>query len=230
MYTPDYDLLDKTWTREIKDSLPSFMNQSKDSNNQKLLSIFAHLANIYKNDMLCFTSQMNINNATGNLLTNIAKDYGVVRLDSDDSFLRFEIKFNMWKNHMSPNRNDFMSMMSFLLGLNPRDFNVIQTGLKEYKITNIPWNFYNGENSDLKREMVTAIIQAIAPPEFKLDFVEYVKTDRATHYQATSVGKMETKRVTPKSMNYIKHFIDQPKQATHTYHVDNNYKDIHEKH
>lgn len=232
MYTPDgkMPLTDDAWKKDAYNSLPGFMTTTDDSNNAKLLNIITDLGNVYKNDMLRLTDQINIEEASGSLLTNLAKEYGVVRIDSDDAFLRFEIKFNMFKNTLSPSLNSFNNMMSRLLNVPSSDFNIEQTGVKEYRITNLPWNFDSGANTDLKRELVSSVIQAISPPEFKLDYIEFERTDHSKRYRATSVGKLLTKHVRPKSMNYIKNVMYSAKRGDYTYHINNASKNVNEKH
>lgn len=204
MYTPEYDLTDKSWRRNIKNSFPGFMNQKPHSNNQKILWIISQIFNVYKNDVLAITDQMNINNASGQILTDIANDYGVTRIDDDDSFLRFMVKFQLWKSTMGANRNDFNNILQFMLGLTPNQYSVIQTGLKEFKITNVPWQFDNGNKSKLKRDMISSIIQYVAPPEYKIDYIEYVNNTPNHLYTGVSVNKSVLKRVFPKAESFHK--------------------------
>lgn len=224
MYTPETNLSNKAWNHQIKSSFPGFMNQKHNSTNQKLLDVVAKIANLYKNDLLYITDQININEASGQILTDIANDYGVERIDNDDSFLRFMVKFQLWKSTMGAGRNDFNNILQFMLNLDANQYNVIQTGIKEYKITNVPWQFNNGNKSKLKRDMITSIIQYVAPPEYKLDFIEYTNRHISTLYRAVTGTKTIMKRTYPMPITYFKKFFNEPHNNQAGYKITNNFK------
>lgn len=191
MYTPNgnLELLDSEWRKNAYDSLPGFMTTAQGSNNSKLLDIITDLGNVYKNDMLRLTDQMNVNTAKGQLLTDIAKDFGIDRIDNDDDFLRFEVKMEMWKEHLGPGFNSIKKFISYLFNIDEKDFSIISTGLKSIKITNLPFNFDSGSNETLKRNIVGKMLRSILPSEYQLKEVAYQESTEIWLYQGIESPK-----------------------------------------
>lgn len=185
MFKPQIDISDATLYKEITNKLPAFKNQEDDSNNQKILSIIAQLFNGSKNNLLNISKLMAINNATGQNLTDIGKDYGVDRFDSDDDFLRFEIKWQILKANTNTDMNSIKTLISVLLNIPLTDFDILLTdNPEEIELVNIPFDFASGSHSEQKRQMLSDDLQSILPAETKLKDIQFTKQSAGTIYYA----------------------------------------------
>lgn len=185
MFKPQIDISDDTLYKEITNKLPAFKNQEDDSNNQKILSIIAQLFNDSKNNLLNISKLMAINNATGQNLTDIGKDYGVDRFDSDDDFLRFEIKWQILKANTNTDMNSIKTLISVLLNIPLTDFDILLTdNPEEIELVNIPFDFASGSHSEQKRQMLSDDLQSILPAETKLKDIQFTKQSAGTIYYA----------------------------------------------
>ena len=185
MFKPQIDISDDTLYKEITNKLPAFKNQEDDSNNQKILSIIAQLFNDSKNNLLNISKLMAINNATGQNLTDIGKDYGVDRFDSDDDFLRFEIKWQILKANTNTYMNSIKTLISVLLNIPLTDFDILLTdNPEEIELVNIPFDFASGSHSEQKRQMLSDDLQSILPAETKLKDIQSTKQSAGTIYYA----------------------------------------------
>lgn len=185
MFKPQIDISDDTLYKEITNKLPAFKNQEDDSNNQKILSIIAQLFNDSKNNLLNISKLMAINNATGQNLTDIGKDYGVGRFDSDDDFLRFEIKWQILKANTNTDMNSIKTLISVLLNIPLTDFDILLTdNPEEIELVNIPFDFASGSHSEQKRQMLSDDLQSILPAETKLKDIQFTKQSAGTIYYA----------------------------------------------
>lgn len=185
MFKPQIDISDATLYKEITNKLPAFKNQEDDSNNQKILSIIAQLFNDSKNNLLNISKLMAINNATGQNLTDIGKDYGVDRFDSDDDFLRFEIKWQILKANTNTDMNSIKTLISVLLNIPLTDFDILLTdNPEEIELVNIPFDFASGSHSEQKRQMLSDDLQSILPAETKLKDIQFTKQSAGTIYYA----------------------------------------------
>lgn len=176
MFQPKIDISDNTLFKEIISKLPAFKNQQDESNNQKILSIIANLFNDSKNNLLNINKLMAINNASGQNLTDIGKDYGVDRFDSDDDFLRFEIKWQILKANTNTDMNSIKTLISVLLDIPLTDFDILLTdNPEEIELVNIPFDFASGSHSEQKRQMLSDDLQSILPAETKLKDIQFTK-------------------------------------------------------
>lgn len=185
MFQPKIDISDSTLFKEITSKLPAFKNQQDESNNQKILSIIANLFNDSKNNLLNINKLMAINNASGQNLTDIGKDYGVDRFDSDDDFLRFEIKWQILKASTNTDMNSIKTLISVLLDIPLTDFDILLTdNPEEIELVNIPFDFASGSHSEQKRQMLSDDLQSILPAETKLKDIQFTKQSAGTIYYA----------------------------------------------
>lgn len=128
---------------------------------------------------------MAINNATGQNLTDIGKDYGVDRFDSDDDFLRFEIKWQILKANTNTDMNSIKTLISVLLNIPLTDFDILLTdNPEEIELVNIPFDFASGSHSEQKRQMLSDDLQSILPAETKLKDIQFTKQSAGTIYYA----------------------------------------------
>ena len=185
MFKPQIDISDKTIVEQITSKLPAFKNQEDDSNNQKILNIIANLFNNGKNNLLNVNKLMQLDNATGQNLTDIGLDYGVDRFDDDDDFLRFEIKWQMLKSNTHTDMNSIKTLISVLLDIPLTDFDIIKTDQPhEIELVNLPFDFASGSHSEQKRQMLSDDLQSILPAETNLKDIQFTKQSAGNVYFA----------------------------------------------
>lgn len=185
MYRTEKDLGDDTWRQHYGSMFPAVMNQEDDSNNQRILNIISDLANKYKNNLLAISNAMIINNASGQTLTDIAKDWGVTRIDDDDDFLRFELRLQLMRRRLGVTTNDLKQLISIALNIDIKSFNVIgDENPKEIELTNVLFDIQPGPKAALKRQILIQDIQSILAPEYKLKDIQFAKNSSMTSYMA----------------------------------------------
>ena len=174
MYQTEKDISDITLRNDIQSSLPARFNQEDDSNNQRILNIIADIMIQHKNDLLSISQQRLLSTCTGQSLTYLAADYGINRLDDDDDFLRFEIRFQMLKNHIGITTNDIKRLIATLLGVDVGTFDIVGTdNPEEIEVTNVPFSWNSGDKAEVKREILNNAIQSMLPPEYSLKTVQF---------------------------------------------------------
>lgn len=192
MYQTEADLSNDSLRDWITAMLPGKLNQEDDSNNQRLLNIISDIFLSHKNDLLNISSQLRLSKAAGQVLTEIAADYGVTRLDDDDDFLRFQIRLQLLKNHSGVTTNDIKKLIATVLSIDPSVFDIDGTdNPEEIEVTNIPFDFNSGDKAEIKRKILTNAIQSMLPPEYLLKDLQYAVTANkplyvAVHAQAYS--------------------------------------------
>lgn len=192
MYQTETDLSDDSLRDWITTMLPGKLNQEDDSNNQRLLNIISDIFLAHKNDLLNISDQSRLSKAAGQVLTEIAADYGVTRLDDDDDFLRFQVRLQLLKNHSGVTTNDIKKLIATVLSIDPSVFDIDGTdNPEEIEVTNIPFDFNSGDKAEIKRKILTNAIQSMLPPEYLLKDLQYAVTANkplyvAVHAQAYS--------------------------------------------
>lgn len=192
MYQTEADLSNDSLRDWITAMLPGKLNQEDDSNNQRLLNIISDIFLAHKNDLLNISDQLRLSKATGQVLTEIAADYGVTRLDDDDDFLRFQVRLQLLKNHSGVTTNDIKKLIATVLSIDPSVFDIDGTdNPEEIEVTNIPFDFNSGDKAEIKRKILTNAIQSMLPPEYLLKDLQYAVTANkplyvAVHAQAYS--------------------------------------------
>lgn len=192
MYQTETDLSDDSLRDWITAMLPGKLNQEDDSNNQRLLNIISDIFLAHKNDLLNISDQLRLSKAAGQVLTEIAADYGVTRLDNDDDFLRFQVRLQLLKNHSGVTTNDIKKLIATVLSIDPSVFDIDGTdNPEEIEVTNIPFDFNSGDKAEIKRKILTNAIQSMLPPEYLLKDLQYAVTANkplyvAVHAQAYS--------------------------------------------
>lgn len=185
MFKPVTDISDQHIIDEITSKLPAFKNQEDDSNNQRILRIIAQLFNNGKNNLLSVNQLMQLDNATGQNLTDIGKDYGIDRFDDDDDFLRFEIKWQLLKSNVHTDMDSLKTLVSVLLSIPLADFDIVKTDKPhELELINIPFDFASGSHSEQKRQMLSDDLQSILPAETKLKDIQFTKQSAGAIYYA----------------------------------------------
>lgn len=192
MYQTEVDLSNDSLRDWITAMLPGKLNQEDDSNNQRLLNIISDIFLAHKNDLLNISDQLRLSKAAGQVLTEIAADYGVTRLDDDDDFLRFQVRLQLLKNHSGVTTNDIKKLIATVLSIDPSVFDIDGTdNPEEIEVTNIPFDFNSGDKAEIKRKILTNAIQSMLPPEYLLKDLQYAVTANkplyvAVHAQAYS--------------------------------------------
>lgn len=174
MYQTESDISDQTMREHVLGSFPAYMNQEDDSNNQRILNIIADMFIQHKNNLLSISKQRLLSTCSGQSLTDLAADYGINRLDDDDDFLRFEIRFQMMKNRTGITTNDVKQLIATLLNVTVNTFDIVSTdNPEEIEIINIPFSWDSGDKADVKRTILTNAIQSMLPPEYNLKDLKY---------------------------------------------------------
>ncbi|MDM7552921.1 hypothetical protein [Levilactobacillus brevis] len=192
MYQTEADLSNDSLRDWITAMLPGKLNQEDDSNNQRLLNIISDIFLAHKNDLLNISDQLRLSKAAGQVLTEIAADYGVTRLDDDDDFLRFQVRLQLLKNHSGVTTNGIKKLIATVLSIDPSVFDIDGTdNPEEIEVTNIPFDFNSGDKAEIKRKILTNVIQSMLPPEYLLKDLQYAVTANkplyvAVHAQAYS--------------------------------------------
>lgn len=185
MYQTETDLLDDSLRDWITTMLPGELNQEDDSNNQRMLNIISDIFLAHKNDLLNISDQLRLSKAAGQVLTEIAADYGVTRLDDDDDFLRFQVRLQLLKNHSGVTTNDIKKLIATVLSIDPSVFDIDGTdNPEEIEVTNIPFDFNSGDKAEIKRKILTNAIQSMLPPEYLLKDLQYAVTANKPLYVA----------------------------------------------
>lgn len=192
MYQTEADLSNDSLRDWVTAMLPGELNQEDDSNNQRILNIISDIFLAHKNDLLNISDQLRLSKAAGQVLTEIAADYGVTRLDDDDDFLRFQVRLQLLKNHSGVTTNDIKKLIATVLSIDPSVFDIDGTdNPEEIEVTNIPFDFNSGDKAEIKRKILTNAIQSMLPPEYLLKDLQYAVTASkplyvAVHAQAYS--------------------------------------------
>lgn len=174
MYQTESDISDDTLRDRVLSSFPAYMNQEDDSNNQRVLNIIADLFTQHKNNLLNISKQRLLSTCSGQSLTDLAADYGINRLDDDDNFLRFQIRFQMMKNRIGITTNDMKQLIAVLLDVTVDTFDIIGTdNPEEIEVINIPFSWDSGDKAEVKRTILTNAIQSMLPPEYNLKDLKY---------------------------------------------------------
>lgn len=185
MYQTETDLSDDSLLDWITTMLPGKLNQEDDSNNQRILNIISDIFLAHKNDLLNISDQLRLSKAAGQVLTEIAADYGVTRLDDDDDFLRFQVRLQLLKNHSGVTTNDIKKLIATVLSIDPSVFDIDGTdNPEEIEVTNIPFDFNSGDKAEIKRKILTNAIQSMLPPEYLLKDLQYAVTANKPLYVA----------------------------------------------
>lgn len=203
MFQSKIDNSNETLKKMILNKLPAFRNSLNQSNNQKLLSIIADWSNKYKNNLSNVHDLTLITTAKGKTLTNLAKDYDINRIDSDDEFLRFELRWQILKSQTPTTMNGLKRLISLLLNVKLSEFDVVGTSnYNELEIKNVPFDFATGSHAALKKDILFNSIQSCLPVNYHLKDIEYSKNSEQNLYFAT--------------FSHIKHY----KESEVTYLVD----------
>ncbi|WP_251947552.1 hypothetical protein [Levilactobacillus brevis] len=185
MYQTETDVSDDSLRDWITTMLPGKLNQEDDSNNQRILNIISDIFLAHKNDLLNISDQLRLSKAAGQVLTEIAADYGVTRLDDDDEFLRFQVRLQLLKNHSGVTTNDIKKLIATVLSIDPSVFDIDGTdNPEEIEVTNIPFDFNSGDKAEIKRKILTNAIQSMLPPEYLLKDLQYAVTADKPLYMA----------------------------------------------
>lgn len=196
MFQSQINISDQTIQDNVINELQGFKNTLDESNNVNLLKIYTDIFNDQKNSLININDLVRINYAQGAILDDLANDYGVSRVDNDDEFLRFLLRWSILKSKTATTINGLKSLVANLLNINIKTFDVIATGnVEEIEIINIPFDFDSNKHSELKRTILSNAIQEVLPVEYNLRNIQFSKKDILEYFYAISSSKT-IKRVT----------------------------------
>lgn len=174
MFKSQIDISDETIKSDVINELQGFRNILDDSNNVNLLNIYSDVFNQQKNSLIDINNLVKINKAQGSILDDLANDYGVSRVDSDDEFLRFLLRWSILKSKTATTINGLKLLVSNLLNIDITSFDVVSTNnIEEIELINIPFNFDNGDHANLKRKILANAIQEVLPVEYLLKDIQF---------------------------------------------------------
>lgn len=174
MYQTVTDISDENIRSDVLGSWPAYLNQEDDSNNQRILNIVSDILIQHKNNLLGISQQRLLSGCSGQSLTDLAADYGINRLDDDDDFLRFEVRFQMMKNRIGITTNDIKQLIATLLNVGVGTFDIVGTdNPEEIEVINVPFSWNSGDKAEVKRQILNDAIQSMLPPEYSLKDLKY---------------------------------------------------------
>lgn len=216
MFKTETDLTDESWRAYFGKMFPAIMNQDDDSTNQRILNIIADVSLQQKNNLLKISDSTSIDKAEGKTLTDLAKDWGVTRIDDDDDFLRFQLRVQYLKSHLGISTDDLIKLISMALGIEENSFNIVGTdNPEEIVLTDVVFDIQPGPKMDLKRELIINSIQSLLPPEYKLKDIEYAESVENNLYMAvvTTISANYTVR---EDSNVNRQSVEITNQATNS--------------
>lgn len=174
MFKSQIDISDGKIKSDVINELQGFRNSLDDSNNVNLLNIYSDVFNKQKNSLIDINNLVQINKAQGSILDDLASDYGVSRVDSDDEFLRFLLRWSILKSKTATTINGLKLLVSNLLNIDIGSFDVVSTNnIEEIELINIPFNFDSGDHANLKRKILANAIQEVLPVEYLLKDIQF---------------------------------------------------------
>lgn len=174
MFKSQIDISDGKVKSDVINELQGFRNSLDDSNNVNLLNIYSEIFNQQKNSLIDINNLVQINKAQGSILDDLASDYGVSRVDSDDEFLRFLLRWSILKSKTATTINGLKLLVSNLLNIDIASFDVVSTNnIEEIELINIPFNFDSGDHANLKRKILANAIQEVLPVEYLLKDIQF---------------------------------------------------------
>jgi len=201
MFHSETPMDDDTWTQEIVSSLPAVMQQSPDSNNQKILRIIAAMTNKVKNEILYFHRQTFLENMSGKFLTDYARDWGVTRIDDDDDFLKFQIRIQQLKGRLGVTDDDFKLLIATVLNIDVSAFDVVPGDDPEtVKVLNLPFNFTDNKQ-EIKRKILNDSLQQMLPLEYLLVEVQFQTISDMPIYAGVAAQQHRTTEATLATFN-----------------------------
>lgn len=165
--------------------LPISLQYSEDSNNAKMLKVFAdEMVNI-QNLLNKIETWRDVDNAQGKALDMIGEDHGVYRNGVDDDFYRFEIKVKRIQRTTDGTYDSLIKLVANSLNADYSDINVrpmYEDESKEpnaVKITNIPATYIDDPR---KKQLVLNQLQQSVIAGVRVALVQYVSQTAMTAY------------------------------------------------
>lgn len=160
-----------TVTNDMVAMLPLFLQKESTSNNYKLLDLVGGQIDELNRSSIYAARSRSIDEASGKILDEIGKQYGVTRLTTDDSFYRFLIKSHIEMSLRVGTANEIINVLSNTSGLPLSSFNV-ENGeeLLSVRVTDIPAALTPNED---QRELVISWIKSILPAGIRLEGVSF---------------------------------------------------------
>ncbi|WP_203648881.1 hypothetical protein [Secundilactobacillus yichangensis] len=159
----------------IRSGLPAYFNQEDASINQALLDVIAKRFETIADVLMKIKDAYELDKADSGTLDMYAADWGVHRIDSDDDYLRMEIRLARMRHRIGTTENDLIRLISYALQADPSEFSlVVDRALlngepKALKIINIPDKY----NEKRKRDLLVASLEAATTPEVRIVEVQF---------------------------------------------------------
>lgn len=176
-YTPEYTLDD------LLNELPISLDYEEDSNNAKLLSLYADGMEDTLTTLQKINDLRDIDNAEGTDLDMIGEDRDVYRNGADDDFYRFEIKTKQLQRVTDGTYNSLIKLVCDSLDAKYSEVNVTPmyevTGEPDaVEITNIPGHYIDDER---KEQLLFDRLQGALDAGIRLANVEFIKEFSLQH-------------------------------------------------
>lgn len=159
----------------IRSGLPAYFNQEDASVNQALLDVIAKRFETIADVLMKIKDAYELDKADSGTLDMYAADWGVHRIDSDDDYLRMEIRLARMRHRIGTTEDDLIRLISYALQADPSEFSlVVDRALlngepKALKIINIPDKY----NQKRKRDLLVASLEAATTPEVRIVEVQF---------------------------------------------------------
>lgn len=164
----DYNLED------MLNELPIALDYEKDSNNAKLLSLFADYMEETLETLKTIDEWRDVDNAQGKALDMIGYDRNVARNGNDDNFYRFLIKVQQSQRTSDGTYNSIIRLLANALNANYSDINVQPMYVKgepdAIEITNIPSDYVDDIR---KKKLVMDKVQEIVALGIRVANLEF---------------------------------------------------------
>lgn len=173
----------------IRSGLPAFFNQEDASVNQALLDVIAKRFKIIANKIFEISNATQLDKADSGTLDMYAADWGVHRIDSDDDYLRMQIRLAKMRHRIGTTEDDLIRLISYALQADPSEFSLIVDRAqldgepKALKIVNIPDKY----NEERKRNLLIAALQTALLPEIRIIEVQFSTITVAQIYVGAAV-------------------------------------------
>ncbi|GAX05471.1 hypothetical protein IWT25_00777 [Secundilactobacillus pentosiphilus] len=168
----------------IRSGLPAYFNQEDASINQALLDIIAKRFETLAGVIMKIMDAYELDKADSGTLDMYAADWGVHRIDSDDDYLRMQIRLARMRHRIGTTEDDLIRLISYALQASPSEFhlvvdrNELDGEPKALKIVNIPDKY----NEERKRDLLVASLQVAVTPEVRIIEVQFSTSTTAQLY------------------------------------------------
>lgn len=159
----------------IRSGLPAYFNQEDASINQALLDVIAKRFETIAGVIMKIKDAYELDKADSGTLDMYAADWGVHRIDSDDDYLRMQIRLARMRHRIGTTEDDLIRLISYALQADPSEFHLVvdrdqlDGEPKALKIVNIPDKY----NEERKRKLLIDSLQIAVTSEVRIVEVQF---------------------------------------------------------